>query len=78
MKKTKKIKKYKEYRAVNINGIYSIVEVILNTKEEIIGYGDYVIPTADSKYGLTLILSSMLKASRKDCLTEEDLKSIKK
>ena len=50
---------------------------ILNSKGKIIGYSDFLIPTGIDNIDLKLTLSSMLIATRKEALTERDLKSIK-
>ena len=76
--KTKKIRKITEYRILKSQDNFSVIQVFLNSKEKIIGYTDYIIPTAKTRLDLKLMLSAMLQGCRKDSLTEEDLKSIKK
>lgn len=80
MKITKKAKfitsEYRIYKSEETE-TYSVIQVFLNSKKEIIGYSDYIIPTAKQVHQLKLMLSSMVKCSRQQVLTAEDLKSIK-
>jgi len=74
----KKIKKHidSEYRILNINGNCSIIKVFLDNKRKIVGYTDYIVPAAKTKANLKLLLTKMIISTRKDELTEQDLKSI--
>ena len=80
MKKIKKKKKQYacEYRILKRDDIYSIIEVYLSPTNEILGYSDYIIPTARSVAGLKVKLSTMLTSTRKNVLYDEDLKINKK
>lgn len=74
----KKVKKHidLEYRILNINGYCSIIKVFLDSKRKIVGYTDYIVPVAKTKADLKLLLTKMIISTRKDELTEQDLKSI--
>jgi hypothetical protein len=70
MRKKKILPNVSEYRILKRDGIYSIIKVFLNKKDEIVGYTDYIIPTGESKLDLKVMISSMLIATRKPTLTE--------
>ena len=76
MKKKKKFYT-SEYRVLKRGESYSIIKTYLNSRGKIIGYSDYLIPTGLDNLDLKLTLSSMLMATRREALTERDLKSIK-
>jgi hypothetical protein len=75
MKKTKKKKRKNtsEFRVLKRDEIYSIIEVYLDHNRNIVGYSDYIIPTAIDTIELKMLLSSMLIATRKMTLTDDDL-----
>lgn len=76
MKKTKKRNLFSDFRIYRFNEIYSIIEVYYDTKQNIIGYSDIVIPTSANPYSLKILLSRMLNGTRKPVLTDDDLKDL--
>lgn len=60
------------------NGQHSIIEVFLNTKNEIVGIGDIQMPVASDVQGLKNLLFSMFKATRHNIIDDEFLHNFSK